>query len=83
MAEKKNVTPLDMQTEEFEVYEEQFRKALDGLKTTVKEEIQSKIVQTHQARRKNGFNPKYKKGKVVSTKVAKRYGKNVIKKKVN
>lgn len=79
MAEKKNVTPLDMQTEEFEVYEEQFRKALDGLKNTVKEEIQSKIVRNHQVRQKKGFKPKFKKGKVVSTKLAKRRG-NIVNK---
>ncbi|KAI9556975.1 hypothetical protein GHT06_016769 [Daphnia sinensis] len=79
MAEKKNVTPLDMQTDEFEVYEEQFRKALDGLKNTVKEEIQSKIVRNHQARQKKGFKLKSKKGNVVSTKLAKHRGKSVTK----
>lgn len=79
MAEKKNVTPLDMQVEDFEIYEEQFRKALEGLKNTVKEEIHTKIVQHDRARQKRGFNPRSKVGKVVSTKFVKRHGNNFIK----
>jgi macrodomain Ter protein organizer (MatP/YcbG family) len=79
MAEKKNVTPLDMQVEEFETYEEQFRKALDGLKNTVKEEIHTKIVQNDRARQKRGFNPRSRTGKVVGKKCVKGKGKKVIK----
>ena len=80
MAEKKNVTPLDMQVEELEVYEEKFRTALDGLKHLVEEEKQTKIVESDKARRKKKYGQSHgQKGKVTSSKFVKRQNKIGIK----
>ena len=54
-AEKKNVTPLAIDAEEVEVYEEKFRTALESLKATVVEEKQDKIIKSDRVRRKNRF----------------------------
>ncbi len=87
MAEKKSVTPLDMQVEELEIYEEKFRTALDGLKHLVEEEKQTKVDESDKARRKKRFGlPNAKKGKepkVTSTKYIKRQRKAIIKQPTN
>jgi len=57
-AEKKNVTPLDVPTQELEVYEDQFRAALQTLKTSVVEEKKVKSLKSDKARRKKRFGSK-------------------------
>lgn len=78
MAEKKDVTPLDMQVEELEVYEEKFRAALDGLKHLVEEEKHTKVVESDKARRKKRFSQP-KSGAIVSSKIFKRQARSTIK----
>lgn len=80
MAEKKSVTPLDMQVEELEVYEEKFRTALDGLKHVVEEEKHTKIVESDKARRKKRYSQSNaKSGAIVSSKIVKRQARTAIK----
>jgi len=57
-AQKKNVTGLDVSGEELEVYEDQFRSALQTLKTSVVEEKKAKSLKSDKARRKKGFRSK-------------------------
>jgi hypothetical protein len=70
-AEKKNVTPLVVETEELQTYEEKFRGALDSLKTSMSKEKKIKMLKSERARRQNrsARDPRAKKakmGKVVS-----------------
>ena len=86
MAEKKNVTSVEMTVDELEIYEEQFRTALESLKTLVDEEKQNMIMERDRARRKKkrpANRPKAKKqensttdSKVPSSKAKRRAGKN-------
>lgn len=72
MAEKKDVTPLDVEAEEMEVYEEQFRSALDSLKTDVVEEKKVQIAKSERVRHYKRFpkSNRAKKTSVVTTKNA-------------
>lgn len=53
MAEKKTVTPLTVETEELEAYEDKFKAALELLKTSVDEEKQGQLEKSDRVRRKS------------------------------
>lgn len=52
MAEKKSVTPLTIENEELEQYEDKFKSALESLKTSVDEEKQGQLEKSDRVRRK-------------------------------
>ena len=70
-AEKKTLTPLQVDDAELAVYEDQFRSVLSTLKMSVKEEEDAKIAEgIRNRRRKTNFRPKLAKAKTQSTAAA-------------
>ena len=65
-AEKKNVTPLVVEHEELQNYEEKFCEALDSLKTSMTSEKKVKMLKSERARRQNRSGQIPKKVKVLS-----------------
>lgn len=68
-AEKKTATPLELDVAELAVYEEDFRKALQRLKSDVKQEHQEKTMSSAQRRRLKTKRPQVSKKKVVASSV--------------
>lgn len=52
-AEKKSVTPLTIETDELEVYEDKFKAALEILKTSVDDEKQGQLEKSDRVRRQH------------------------------